>query len=498
MNLSNKISSRLTAIFGCLFGFVFLMTVLGVVFNRSVYQYTELALIAMIAAAVALLVLIYRLLSKHRKAVNDKFSVILVVMALVLMFVQLFVGVSLRFDPIFDLKAVFGGAEYWVQTGGFADYSAENCHDNYFYIFPNNTGTLFIMYIILKGADALGISDAFSVMMIVNSLVIVGTMCLTALICRRKFGAHIGIFAAALFLVSPPFWFMAPVFYTDSLSMIFPVAVYYLIVCAEGRNGMLKRLPYYVAAGLLAGVGALIKPTVLIILIAAFIYLLLRHRFKSVAALAAVVVLTVSLVMCGFNGYIYSNHLDKSKAEQMNMPTEYWLSLGLSGNGRYNNDYFSLAFNEPDPELRKEKLREVISDNLHEQGVEGTLRLFATKAAYLFGDGTYALSDFLDDNPLRESTLHEYILFNGEHYSVYSAVATALFLAIQLFMIAAVPLGKRQTDAFVPLLCVFGLFIFLMVWEANPRYITNFIPMIFIAASAGIERVANLFKNSKG
>lgn len=497
MNRHGKVSNWLTAAFGGAFGLVFLITVLGAVFNRAVYEYTVPALILLIVAAVAVLMLLYRALSKHHGFVERKFKTILVGMALLLMFVQLFVGVGLRFDPIYDLKAVFGGAEHWVQTGGFADYSADYCHDNYFYIFPNNTGTLFLMYLILSAARAVGITDNFSVM-IVNCLLIIGTMCLTALICRRKFGAHIGIFAAALFLISPPFWFMAPVFYTDTLSMIFPVAVYYLILCAEDKRSVTRRLPYYVAAGLLAGIGALIKPTVLIILIAVAICFALRRQFKNLLALAAVAVLAVSLIMGGFNGYVYANHLDKATAEQMNMPTEYWLSLGLSGNGRYNNDYFSLALGERDPELRKQKLREVIAKNLDEQGVVGTLRLFATKAAYLFGDGTYALSDFLDDNPVRRGALHKFILFEGENYLAYATVATALFLAVLLFMIAAVPLGKRQVDAFVPLMCVFGLFLFLMVWEANPRYITNFIPMIFIAASAGAHRISAVIKNSKG
>lgn len=52
---------------------------------------------------------------------------------------------------------------------------------------------------------------------------------------------------------------------------------------------------------------------------------------------------------------------------------------------------------------------------------------------------------------------------------------------------------KQGEDAFqmeylIPELAVFGLLLFLMMWETNARYIVNYIPMIYVAAVLGMAQ----------
>lgn len=46
-----------------------------------------------------------------------------------------------------------------------------------------------------------------------------------------------------------------------------------------------------------------------------------------------------------------------------------------------------------------------------------------------------------------------------------------------------------QMEYLIPELAVFGLLLFLMMWETNARYIVNYIPMIYVAAVLGMEQV---------
>lgn len=39
------------------------------------------------------------------------------------------------------------------------------------------------------------------------------------------------------------------------------------------------------------------------------------------------------------------------------------------------------------------------------------------------------------------------------------------------------------------MLCVFGIMLFLMMWEVTGRYGTNYIPMIMISAVSGLDMV---------
>ncbi|UKI19482.1 MAG: hypothetical protein L6V89_10760 [Oscillospiraceae bacterium] len=43
-----------------------------------------------------------------------------------------------------------------------------------------------------------------------------------------------------------------------------------------------------------------------------------------------------------------------------------------------------------------------------------------------------------------------------------------------------------QTKAFMPVLCLFGLAVFLMFWEASARYVTNFLPVMLLCLAGSL------------
>lgn len=51
--------------------------------------------------------------------------------------------------------------------------------------------------------------------------------------------------------------------------------------------------------------------------------------------------------------------------------------------------------------------------------------LNSKKLYKVFGDGTLGISDFLDDMPQNDTKLHEYILYDGSHYNVYSLLCNS-------------------------------------------------------------------------
>lgn len=48
---------------------------------------------------------------------------------------------------------------------------------------------------------------------------------------------------------------------------------------------------------------------------------------------------------------------------------------------------------------------------------------------------------------------------------------------------------KQRVENVLPMLCVFGIMLFLMMWEVTGRYGTNYIPMIMISAVSGLDMV---------
>ena len=77
--------------------------------------------------------------------------------------------------------------------------------------------------------------------------------------------------------------------------------------------------------------------------------------------------------------------------------------MGAQGNGSYNPADYDFTRSFTDIEERNEALKAEIINRYRELGISGTLELWKEKTIKCFGDGTYALSDFLDDEPVEES-----------------------------------------------------------------------------------------------
>lgn len=96
-------------------------------------------------------------------------------------------------------------------------------------------------------------------------------------------------------------------FYTDSLSLIFPVLFYYLYLCLKGENDRKKQIIYLAAMGLSLTIGMMIKFTVVIVLIAVVIDAFLYIPWKK-----ALLILVVSLAFYGVIKSIYNHNLYKN------------------------------------------------------------------------------------------------------------------------------------------------------------------------------------------
>ncbi len=483
-------------VFLALFGASFTGILLSVIFNKSVYGYNALLLIAFILLYLCLFVGAVKFIEKNKDFISRHYRPIIFGAAVFMFCVQLCMIEPLRFNPIFDLEAIYKGAIEWAETGVFYHYYSDTCHANYFYIFPNNLGGLAFLTAIFKIAKLFGITDYFVYASVVNALLCITTMILTVNIGKKLFGVTGGMYALLFFLLSPPFYFIAPVFYTDALSLVFPVAAFNAVLKGEESEKLIKKTGWFALAGVMCLIGTQIKATVFILAIATVGYFLLKKKWKDILTFVLLTATIVGSGFAGFNAYIYSNQLDKEVADYLGMPIYYWLDLAFHGRGEYNNNIFQMGYTLEEPEIREERLKNDIKDSIEDMGPVGLAKLFQNKLTLAFGDGTYALSEYLDDRPYKKSFLHDYIIYNMKYYGFYRTLATGIFAAIMIMMLLSVSFRKRDLKILVPQLCVFGIMLFLMFWEIKSRYIMTFIPFIFICAASGMcslpERIADV------
>lgn len=431
----------------------------------------------------------YFLLSKYKEHLEKYYKLILFSFLAIILSLQIVFGFMLRFTPIFDMDAIYGGAVEWVNTGTFKGYY------DYYYYFPNNLGGMSFLFIFFKLASFTGITDFFAVGMIINSLLSICTMLVCSLTAKKLAGAHHGIFVLSFFMLSLPFYFIAPAFYTDSLSLPFPVLIIYLALNLRDSDNTRKNIMLSVLIGISAAIGMLIKFTVVITVIAVLICLLINKKFIKAMTCFACAAGIIAAVILSFNSYMASEHLtDSTKAYHQNTPYTHWIMMGLKGSGGYNGDDYAFTRSFSDPVQRDQAINEQIRLRVSELGAEGLLKLWASKGTCSMGNGTYALSDFLDDNPGNQTFLHTFLLYSSEHYADYNGICGGVHLGMMFFTVlsaiyAIISLCRNKTGGpsffLAPHIAVIGITIFLLIWEASGRYITNYLPVFFICASFG-------------
>ena len=245
------------------------------------------------------------------------------------------------------------------------------------------------------------------------------------------------------------------------------------------------RIIFAVAMAMALVLGMMIKFTVLIVLVAVLIDGLLCLHWKKVCLLAGCSIFLAVAVFGIRDAVLYHGHLDRKQCRELKTPYLHWVMMGMQNNGYYNpEDYeYTRSFSSKE---RDGACLSRIKERVHNLGIAGLTELFMNKALVCFGDGTYALSDFLDDTPKKQSWLHKYILYDGEKYSAYQHFATGMLLMVYFFMLAgAVDCLRGRADGaeweiLAPRLACLGILSFLMLWETSGRYFTNFVPIMII------------------
>lgn len=427
---------------------------------------------------------------RFRHFVGRYFIILVVVAAAVYVVVALSLAARLRFEPAYDLEAIYRGGLDWALLGDLTHTRTPTFDANtYFYYYPNNLGGAAFLAAFFSVMHGLGVEDYFWAACCLNACLIAATIVATALAARKLGGESMGLMAAVGLLATPPLWFAAAVFYTDFLSLLFPVLAFLFFLNGSDKRDVKQAAAQYLLAGLTAGMGILFKPTVGIILIAAGIILFLWRKPLYGVVFILCALCGVGIFQLLLDKAVYPAQLDKDIALQMNTPMLHWTMMSMQGYGGFSpeDEQFTRSFQDPQERRRQVGIR--LKERIQAMRVPDMLRLVRRKMEKCFCNGTYDLHAFLDDYPLHETKLREFLLMGNKGYPPYkrlcNGIETGLF-ALALLGSAAQCVKKRvDYRALVPPLCILGLAMFLCMWETNARYIVNYLPMLALCAAQG-------------
>ncbi len=443
----------------------------------------------------ALAIILYAVLNSKIKIDSRRINILYAVAASLMFTVQLFLVFELKNVPFSDCGFIHNAAcEYAKGTEFSQAVTATVKHETYFSQFPNNWAMLILLsnYYKLIYAFKGGISvyDAGLLNIVFIQIGLFFMFRCMKLIFKDDRKTALGIF---LTLGYAPLYTYAAYCYTDSMSLPFVTAAVYLIIKAKRAKSSKAFFGLTTAASAVIAVGYSIKGSLAVLLIASVIYfaanLSLKKWIPATMIMAAILIAFSSAVR---NYGINSGIATEKQLDAHQFPTVHWIMMGLKDEGGFDVDEHNFTKFQPDFETRKIKAKEVIRARLNEMSVADMSKHLMKKIGFTWSDGTYYINHHLkkaQDNSVKSLICHgkkALLYFQSYHFMILIAMA--------LSIISGAFKGKSDSMAYVDL-AVFGLALFLMIWETRSRYLFNFIPLMIIMAANGINFASDKIMN---
>lgn len=376
----------------------------------------------------------------------------------------------------------------------------------YFSQYPNNCLIVVIFGLISRAGQVLGIGSNHYFLQIIfqcalNSLSGILIFLLGEKLFQKACAAWMSYFLyLGLVGISP--WVSIP--YSDSLALIFPVLLLYIMLCMRntGKTGCLRTgLIFF-----LSMIGYAIKPQVLIVLIAYIISRILdwirgtagiridRESLKKGICAVCGVIAAFLIIMSSKN--VLRMNLDQEQA----FGWSHYVMMGLNKkkNGTWSRKdvMFSMSF-----PTKKERTREnlrVAKERIEKFGVEGLRKHIRKKTLTNYNDGTFTwgregeffLEVSEDRTPL--SSFLKSIYYNkkvgGRRVKKWRNFAQSIWIALLFFLLCGVISKPRQEWTLI-ILSILGIMLFELIFEARSRYFYHYVPVFILLGTRGIVKI---------
>ena len=488
-----KKQSLYTAFCGVFFALFAFVTLDCLVNNRSgsfTYRVGVLAVLAVLTGA-ALLALWWLWRTKVPVLCGKSQRIAVGVLLLCFLGVQLVFGMVLRVGP----------STYW-DFGIILDAATQNAlygtlPGEYFGLWGNNSPTyLLLAWVMRIPAAVWGTPLAcYTFTIVLNCLVTNFALLLCYATAKHLFGAHSALFCLLCSFLLLPFTAYMPIVYTDTLTLVFPIGAVLLWLkarrCLQNTATWKSAVWRMALAGVLCALGAKLKFTVIIALLAIAVDAVLQLPLKKAVQALAPAALACVLCMGLVSFYVENTALLPPYEKDAAVPYTHWIMMGLHGDGMYYDADYRLTLSVDTYAERVALNKQVIAQRVKEFGPGGLLAHSADKLSFIFGDGTYFAAYKLYLSPLYNTQLHRFLIWDYGEFGITSYATMALQLCLLAGMAAGAfkALRCKNHAATVLRIAVFGLALFLLLWEARSRYLINFLPLMLLCGVSGLPQM---------
>lgn len=396
---------------------------------------------------------------------------------------QLFVGSRLAVDPSWDFGGIYRISLERAATGELT------VRPDYLTLYPNNKGGAFFLYVFYALVRVLGIPLTGGMPLWtgigLNCLLINVSILLACAFFLRQGKKAQALTCLIVLTACLGLLLYTPIFYTDTLSIVFPVLLMHLFLNLEKTSSNIRRIVNWILIITVTVIGMSIKLTVLFTFIAYIVYRLAtadKGRFVWITAAkmagAAVLIVVVNLAAT----MLYDQFIVAESDEEA-ISYKHWIHMGMMGNGGYNGEAMEIEAEVGVDEALKNQIRSYTSNSY--------FRFLTNKNVFTWGDGLYFSHVKIVRSPYHPEGRVYRLFIRGDTVRPIWLFYANMFHGILLFFILCSFVRMFRSKSWdllsVARIAFCGVFMFLMIWETRSRYLVNYIPIFALIAVDGLQ-----------
>nr|WP_252344723.1 glycosyltransferase family 39 protein [Gemella sp. zg-1178] len=363
-------------------------------------------------------------------------------------------------------------AHYMLNYGRFSG-------ERYFLVYPNNINPTIILYWLYRIAGILHISEVLALHLFCFLSTSIA-MYFTYKTAGKLLDKPKQTLILLLMLVYIPFQMYSLFYYSDTFMVVLVSLIIYVLIPSDGS--FIFKNKHIIAVALIVGFGWNLRSNIIIIIPALIIYLLFFKWYKKLLLL----LLTFGLSFFVF-GKIFDaiwSHYGFFIDEGYKFPMMHWVTMGMSiQGGSYNWQDFQYTY------LSQNKMTDDLTlflNRVFHRPIFLNLLVFILKIRGNWSDGTINYTN--GTRALREGDSFLWQLFYGSNNSFFIYLSQFIYDVIIFMMVYYIYKRRKEyiTSGFLFQIIIFGVFVFHLIWEAKPRYVYAWMPIIFILAIKGI------------
>lgn len=459
-------------------------------YDNIVYSFNPILLCIFTCIYIAFIVILYKKIVP--KLVKIKYIEYILISIFLLL--SVIIGYMLRLNPSWDMGSVYEIAKSHALTGTMGE-------STYLVSYPNNILIAVIYAIVFKTASFLGITEFIGTATIFNALIVTLTVWITFKIAKILFDAKKALTILFIMLLTTPLYLYVSIYYTDTLSMLFSTLIFYVFLIVNNLEKGKKKLLLEILLGIIIVMAWKIKVTSAFVFIAICVFYILNGlNMKKVKEISNIII-SVFIFLLLYNFVIEDRINNRPDVDNLRMPIEYWILTGLSKNGDFKEEYYQFFVKYPTYSEKKEAGRNKIKEELSSFTSNDFVKHLTEKLKFAWTDGTYYAPEKLRRKPVEYNILHEIILPTGKYSSYYKYFPQAMHIGLLIFMIfSSIRILKEKdykSKNMILLISIFGLIIFLLIWENRSRYILTMLPLYILLGINGVETIEKSWKDRK-